>query len=73
MFSSEFEQEIKNKLWDLIKSNTKDIHLIMITEMEKIIMIECYKATNYNQSLTSKKLGLSRGTVILKLKQYFPE
>lgn len=43
---------------------------IIIQHAERIVINEALKATDFNQSEASRLLGVNRGTLLKKIKQY---
>lgn len=50
---------------------TGRVHSNIMREVERTVIEEALKQNQYNTSKTSRVLGISRGTMTAKLKQYF--
>ena len=47
------------------------VHKKVICVIEKELILQVLKECKYNQSKTSEKLGISRSTLVYKLRKYF--
>jgi Fis family transcriptional regulator len=64
------EQSINQYFENLGGHETIDLYDLVLKEVELPLFIAVLKQTKYNQSKASKILGLNRGTLRKKLKQY---
>lgn len=55
---------------DLDGQETRDVYNIVMSEVEPPLLEAAMKYTRQNQSKTAELLGLNRGTLRKKLKQY---
>ena len=55
---------------DLDGENTQDLYDIVLAQVEKPMLETVMQHVNHNQTLASQVLGLNRGTLRKKLKQY---
>lgn len=55
---------------DLDGQDTRDVYNIVMNEVEPPLLEAAMKYTRQNQSKTAELLGLNRGTLRKKLKQY---
>lgn len=55
---------------DLDGQDTRDVYNIVMSEVEPPLLEAAMKYTRQNQSKTAELLGLNRGTLRKKLKQY---
>jgi Fis family transcriptional regulator len=61
---------IKNYLQELDGETTTDIYQMVLAEIEAPLLAEIMAYTRNNQTRASAMLGLNRGTLRKKLKQY---
>ena len=67
--SAEIERHITEHLKRTDK-NTTDLYPLFLAQLERPLLIATLKHTRGNQSKTAKMLGINRGTLRTKLKQY---
>lgn len=67
--SAEIERHITEHL-KLTDKNTTDLYPLFLAQLERPLLIATLKHTRGNQSKTAKMLGINRGTLRTKLKQY---
>lgn len=69
------DSAVKDTIEEYIKTlgdeNIHHLHDLLLEQVEPPLLEMVMKKVNYNQSKAAKLLGLSRGTLRKKLKQYF--
>ena len=65
--------EIRTKVRDILRSNEQDgsVYKLVLADLEIPLLETVMRFTRNNQSEAARILGLSRGTLRKKLKQYF--
>jgi Fis family transcriptional regulator len=63
-------EALKRYFDDLDGQETRDVYNIVMNEVEPPLLEAAMKYTRQNQSKTAELLGLNRGTLRKKLKQY---
>ena len=63
-------KSIRRYLRELDGNKSSDVYPIVLKEVEAPLLFEIMKYCNGNQSEASKMLGLNRGTLRTKLKEY---
>ena len=61
---------VRNYFAELDGQPTTDFYSLVLQQIELPLLIETMRYTNQNQTLASKILGLNRGTLRTKLRQY---
>jgi len=61
---------VRNYFAELEGQPTTDFYSMVLQQIEPPLLIETMQYTNQNQTLASKILGLNRGTLRTKLRQY---
>ena len=61
---------VRNYFTELDGQPTTDFYSLVLQQIEMPLLIETMEYTNQNQTLASKILGLNRGTLRTKLRQY---
>ncbi len=61
---------VRNYFAELDGQPTTDFYSLVLQQIELPLLIETMQYTNQNQTLASKILGLNRGTLRTKLRQY---
>jgi len=61
---------VRNYFAELEGQPTTDFYSMVLQQIELPLLIETMQYTNQNQTLASKILGLNRGTLRTKLRQY---
>lgn len=64
------EQAMENYFRNLEGSNTADVYELVMAEVEAPMLEVIMKHTRHNQTKAAQVLGLNRGTLRKKLKQY---
>lgn len=64
------EHALENYFNDLDGLDTTDLYQMVLAEVEAPLLEAVMRYTGYNQSRASEMLGLNRGTLRKKLKQY---
>lgn len=64
------EQALKNYFEQLDGAPVKDVYQLVLSEVEAPLLEQVMKYTRNNQTKASVMLGLNRGTLRKKLKQY---
>lgn len=64
------EHALENYFSDLDGLDTSDLYQMVLAEVEAPLLEAVMRYTSYNQSKASEMLGLNRGTLRKKLKQY---
>ena len=63
-------KSVRNYFAELEGQPTTDFYSMVLQQIELPLLIETMQYTNQNQTLASKILGLNRGTLRTKLRQY---
>lgn len=63
----------ETEMQEYVRTTDRNIYNRVLTQLEEPLLRAVMRKTRYNQSLAAKVLGLSRGTLRTKLKQYFDD